>query len=212
MRAGWGPDDVDQLVRSLAPKALAGLVRRRQDFAAAEDAVQEAMVEALRVWPEHPPRDPQAWLTRLRRDGSSMPGAASRRDDAARNDRAAPDQGPPNRVTTRCCCCSGAATPTLARVAGRADAARCRRADDPRDRRRVLRSGGHDGAADQPSKRTVRGRGFTEPGDLAVVLRVLSLVYHAGHGRRNDLAGEAIRLARQLTLATTEPEARGCWR
>ena len=59
------------------------------------------------------------------------------------------------------------------------------------------------------AKRTLRGRGFTEPGDLAVVLRVLSLVYHAGHGRRNDLAGDAIRLARQLTLATTEPEARG---
>jgi len=37
----------------------------------------------------------------------------------------------------------------------------------------------------------------------------LSLVYHAGHGRHNDLAGEAIRLARQLTLATREPEARG---
>ena len=46
-------------------------------------------------------------------------------------------------------------------------------------------------------------------GDLAVVLRVLSLIYHAGHGRRHDLAGEAIRLTRQLTLATPEPEARG---
>ena len=59
------------------------------------------------------------------------------------------------------------------------------------------------------AKQTVRGRDFTEPGDLAVVLRVLSLVYHAGHGRPNDLADDAIRLARQLTLATTEPEARG---
>ena len=59
------------------------------------------------------------------------------------------------------------------------------------------------------AKRTLHDRGFTEPGDLAVVLRVLSLVYHAGHGRPNDLAGEAIRLTRQLTLATTEPEARG---
>ena len=59
------------------------------------------------------------------------------------------------------------------------------------------------------AKRTLRGRGFTETGDLAVVLRVLSLVYHAGHGRRNELAGDAIRLTRQLLLATTEPEARG---
>ncbi len=41
------------------------------------------------------------------------------------------------------------------------------------------------------------------------MLRVLYLVYTAGHAGRVDLAGEAIRLARQLTLATDEPEARG---
>jgi predicted RNA polymerase sigma factor len=41
------------------------------------------------------------------------------------------------------------------------------------------------------------------------VLRVLYLVYTAAHAGRVDLAGEAIRLARQLTLATDEPEARG---
>src|SRR5256885_5386600 len=62
------------------------------------------------------------------------------------------------------------------------------------------------------AKRTVRGRRLDQPGDLAVVLRVLSLVYTTGHTgppARVDLAGEAIRLARQLTLATEEPEARG---
>jgi len=41
------------------------------------------------------------------------------------------------------------------------------------------------------------------------VLRVLYLVYTVGHAGRADVAGEAIRLARQLTLATEEPEARG---
>ena len=59
------------------------------------------------------------------------------------------------------------------------------------------------------AKRTLRGRRLDQPGDLAVVLRVLYLVYTAGHAGRVDLAGEAIRLARQLTLATEEPEARG---
>ena len=59
------------------------------------------------------------------------------------------------------------------------------------------------------AKRSLRGRSFREPGDLAVVLRVLSLVYLAGHGRRPDLAAEAIRLTRQLALAAPEPEARG---
>ena len=34
-----------------------------EQFDAAEDALQEALLEALRVWPEHPPRDPRAWLT-----------------------------------------------------------------------------------------------------------------------------------------------------
>ncbi len=59
------------------------------------------------------------------------------------------------------------------------------------------------------AKRTVRGRSLDQPGDLAVVLRVLYLVYTTGHAGRVDLAAEAIRLARQLTLATEEPEARG---
>jgi predicted RNA polymerase sigma factor len=35
---------------------LAGPVRRGEDF----DAAEEALQEALRVWPEHPPRDPRA--------------------------------------------------------------------------------------------------------------------------------------------------------
>src|ERR1700749_4767910 len=49
--------------RDLIPQVLAGLVRRGEDFDDAEDALQEALLEALRVWPEHPPRDPRAWLT-----------------------------------------------------------------------------------------------------------------------------------------------------
>ena len=59
------------------------------------------------------------------------------------------------------------------------------------------------------AKRTLRGSELGRPGDLAVVLRVLYLIYTTGHTDRVDLAPEAIRLARQLTLATTEPEARG---
>ena len=49
-------------LRALVPRVLAGLVRRGEDFDAAEDALQGALLEALRVWPEHPPRDPRAWL------------------------------------------------------------------------------------------------------------------------------------------------------
>ena len=53
------------------------------------------------------------------------------------------------------------------------------------------------------------GQRLDQPGDLAVVLRVLYLIYSAGHAGRIDLAAEAIRLTRQLNLATAEPEARG---
>ncbi len=49
-----------ELGRDLVPRVLASLVRRGEDFASAEDALQEALLEALRVWPEHPPRDPGA--------------------------------------------------------------------------------------------------------------------------------------------------------
>src|SRR6202042_1859112 len=49
-------------LRALVPRVLAGLVRRGEDFGPAEDALQDALLEALRVWPEHPPRDPRAWL------------------------------------------------------------------------------------------------------------------------------------------------------
>jgi predicted RNA polymerase sigma factor len=59
------------------------------------------------------------------------------------------------------------------------------------------------------AKRALHGRRLDRPGDVAVVLRVLYLVYTAGHTGQVDLAAEAIRLARQLTLATEEPEARG---
>src|SRR3712207_2682612 len=52
----------EALLRSLTPSVLGILVRRGADFAAAEDAVQDALVEAVGGWPGDPPRDPQGWL------------------------------------------------------------------------------------------------------------------------------------------------------
>ena len=53
-------DDPD--LRALTPQVIGVLVRRGADFAAAEDAVQEALLEALRSWAVDPPRDPRAWF------------------------------------------------------------------------------------------------------------------------------------------------------
>ena len=49
-------------LRPLVPAVIGVLVRRGADFATAEDAVQEALVEAVRSWPDDPPHDPKGWL------------------------------------------------------------------------------------------------------------------------------------------------------
>src|SRR5688572_17089620 len=82
-------------LRALVPRVLAGLVRRGEDFDAAEDALQEALLEALRVWPDHPPRDPRAWLatvaTRRLVDDRRSAAARHRREEA---EHAEPRPGP----------------------------------------------------------------------------------------------------------------------
>src|SRR5664279_2007890 len=70
-------------LRTPVPRVLAGLVRRGEDFDAAEDALQEALLEALRVWPEHPPREPRAWLTTV----ATRRLVDARRSEAARHRR-----------------------------------------------------------------------------------------------------------------------------
>ena len=103
-------------LRALVPRVLAGLVRRGEDFDAAEDALQEALLEALRVWPEHPPRDPRAWLTTVasRRlvDARRSEVARQRREEVAHAEPRAAGPVTPRRATTRSSCSSAAATPT----------------------------------------------------------------------------------------------------
>ena len=53
----------DDLLRALAPQVLGAVVRRFGDFAAAEDAVQEALLAAAVQWPrEGVPDNPRGWL------------------------------------------------------------------------------------------------------------------------------------------------------
>ena len=60
------------------------------------------------------------------------------------------------------------------------------------------------------AKRTVSGRALlARPADIAVVLRVLYLIFNEGYGGRVDLAAEAIRLTRLLALESDEPEVAG---
>ena len=198
-------------LRALVPRVLAGLVRRGEDFEAAEDALQETLLEALRVWPEYPPRDLRAWLTTVatRRlvDARRSEAARHRREEAtyAEPRPAATEEGDDTLFLLFCCCHPELAPASQVALTLRAVGGLTTReiADafyvpEATMAQRISRA-----------KRTLRGRRLDQPGDLAVVLRVLYLVYTAGHAGRVDLAGEAIRLARQLTLATEEPEARG---
>ena len=79
MQVGERPWEDEGLLRALVPQVLAALMRRGADFAAAEDAVQDALLDALRSWPERPPRDPRAWL---------ITSAGHRLVDAVRSDAA----------------------------------------------------------------------------------------------------------------------------
>ena len=66
--------------RESTPHVLAALVRRYGDFAAAEDALQEALLAAARQWPaDGTPANPRGWLIRV---------ASRRLVDARRSDRA----------------------------------------------------------------------------------------------------------------------------
>src|SRR3954471_13209026 len=54
------------LLRELAPQVLGTMVRRYRDFAACEDAVQEALIAAAAQWPrEGVPQSPSGWLIRV---------------------------------------------------------------------------------------------------------------------------------------------------
>jgi RNA polymerase sigma factor (sigma-70 family) len=200
-------------LRALVPRVLAGLVRRGEDFDAAEDTLQEALLEALRVWPEHPPRDPRAWLqtvaTRRLVDARRSEAARHRREEATyaepRVGGPSPEEGDDTLFLLFCCCQPDLAPASQVALTLRAVGGLTTReiADafyvpEATMAQRISRA-----------KRALQGRRLDQPGDLAVVLRVLYLVYTAGHAGRVDVAGEAIRLARQLTLVTEEPEARG---
>jgi len=85
--------NVEHLLRELTPQVLGALSRRYRDFGAAEDAVQEALLEAALHWPaEGLPVNPGGWLykTAFRRltDHRRSDAARRRREEQVANDLA----------------------------------------------------------------------------------------------------------------------------
>lgn len=214
----------EALLRSLTPSVLAILVRRGADFAAAEDAVQEALIEALRVWPAGPSpgsrprsnrgdplRDPKGWLVTVawRRflDETRADAARRRREDRVEEE---PVPGPAPAVDDTLqlyfLCAHPSLTPssavalTLRAVGGLTtrQIAQAYLVPEATMAQRISRA-----------KRTVSGVRFDQPGDVATVLRVLYLVFNEGYSGDVDLAAEAIRLTRQLAARVDHPEVAG---
>ncbi|MCW2760408.1 MAG: polymerase subunit sigma-24 [Marmoricola sp.] len=193
------------LLRSLTPSVLGILVRRGADFAAAEDAVQDALVEAVRVWPADPPKDPKGWLITVawRRflDATRADAARRRREELVDEDPA-PGSGPApaadDTLQLYFLCAHPSLTPssavalTLRAVGGLTtrQIAQAYLVPEPTMAQRISRA-----------KRTVSGVRFDQPGDVSTVLRVLYLVFNEGYSGDVDLAAEAIRLTRQLATA-----------
>ncbi|MFB0633422.1 RNA polymerase sigma factor [Streptomyces sp. AB3(2024)] len=198
-------------LRSLTPGVLAVLVRRGADFAAAEDAVQDALVEAVRVWPDDPPRDPKGWLVTVawRRFLDAARADTTRRRREDRVDRE-PPPGPAREADDTLwlyfLCAHPALTPssavalTLRAVGGLTtrQIARAYLVPEATMAQRISRA-----------KRTVSGVRLDRPGDVSTVLRVLYLVFNEGYSGDLDLAAEAIRLTRRLAAAIDHPEVAG---
>ncbi|MEU3268541.1 RNA polymerase sigma factor [Streptomyces bacillaris] len=199
------------LLRSLIPGVIGVVVRRGADFAAAEDAVQDALVEAVRVWPDDPPRDPKGWLVTVawRRflDATRAEASRRRREEAVEEEPApGPVPGGDDTLHLYFLCAHPSLTPssavalTLRAVGGLTtrQIARAYLVPEATMAQRISRA-----------KRTVSGVRFERPGDVSTVLRVLYLVFNEGYSGDVDLAAEAIRLTRQLAAAIDHPEVAG---
>ncbi|GAA4844350.1 sigma factor-like helix-turn-helix DNA-binding protein [Actinomycetospora corticicola] len=208
-----------EALREAAPVALAVLVRRHRDFDACEDALQEALLAASRIWAaDGVPDNPTGWLvttaTRRLVEGVRRDTARRRREeaDARRASEGAVGATDDTLALLLLCCHPALRVPsqvalTLRAVGGltTAEIARGLLLPEPTVAQRISRA---------KARLTELGRAFEVPDAgqrrdrLPAVLAVLSVVFTEGHTasagetlQRTDLADEAIRLARVLAAA-----------
>ncbi len=215
--------DVGHLLRELGPQVLAVLARRHADFAAAEDAVQDALVAAATRWPDGGlPDNPRGWLyqvaTRRLVDQTRSAAARRRREGTANELAQAEVSAPPDEQNAEgddtllllFMCCHPALSPatavalTLRAVAGLTTAEianafllpEATMAQRISRAKQAIKASGTPFAMPSAEERTER---------LRVVLHVLYLMFSEGYAssvgadlQRKDLSSEAIRLARML--------------
>ncbi len=228
-------DTSERLLRDLAPQVLGAVTRRFHDFAAAEDAVQEALFAAALQWPhEGVPDNPRGWLiqvaSRRMTDYLRIEAARRHREEKAATEAislaalsdAEDEPETDDTLTLLFMCCHPALTSasaialTLRAVGGltTAEIARAFLVPEATMAQRISRA-----------KQTIKESGirFLQPtaeerGErLRSVLHVIYLIFNEGyissagaHVRRDDLSHEAIRLARMIhDLQPDEPEVAG---
>jgi RNA polymerase sigma factor (sigma-70 family) len=211
----------ERLLRDLAPRVLGALIRRFHDFAAAEDAVQDALVAAALQWPrDGVPENPLGWLiqvaSRRMTDYIRIESARRRREAEAAVEAGAiapataldGGAGEDDTLTLLFMCCHPSLTPssaialTLRAVGGltTAEIASAFLVPEATMAQRISRA-----------KQTIKASGvpFEQPSThvrsqrLRAVLHVLYLIFNEGYTssagtrlNRVELSTEAIRLAR----------------
>ena len=213
----------EYLLRELAPEVLAAVIRRFHDFAAAEDAVQEALIAAAVQWPrEGVPDNPRGWLIQVaaRRMTDNLRSEAARRrreaevatqfEEIAHAPDIANETDDDDTLNLFFMCChpsltaSSAIALTLRAVGGltTAEIANAFLVPEATMAQRISRA-----------KQSIKDSGvpFQMPSSpewaerLRTVLHVLYLIFNEGyttsagpHIQRLELSREAIRLARSV--------------
>jgi RNA polymerase sigma factor (sigma-70 family) len=229
---------IRHLLRDVAPQVLGVVVRRYRDFAACEDAVQEAFIAAAAQWPrEGMPDNPRAWLIQVacRRITDHVRAEVARRQREAlvvslvppdeQIALAADTDGATERDDTLdvlFMCCHPALSPasaialTLRAVGGltSAEIARAFLVPEATMAQRISR-------AKQSIKASATGfempAGAELDARIGSVMQVLYLIFNEGYSAssgkeilRTDLSGEALRLTRLLrTLVPDDTEVAG---
>lgn len=201
----------DEELRDLVPIVIGILERRGADFSTAEDAVQDALIEALRSWSEDEPRDLKGWLImaawRKFLDRVRAESARTQREErayeltttartASADDTvdlyflcAHPDLSPASAVALTLRAVGGLTTRQIAEAYLVPEATMAQR---------ISRA-----------KRTLSGRRLNRPGNVSAVLTVLYLVFNEGYSGDVDLAAEAIRLTKVLAASIDHAEVSG---
>ena len=206
---------LEDLLRELAPQVLGALMRRYDDFAAAEDAVQEALIAAAEQWPRDGlPGYPRGWLiqvaSRRLTDQLRNEKARRRREDAVAA-QPAPDADVPDTDDTLVVlfmCCHPALKPaaaialTLRAVGGlsTAEIASAFLIPEATMAQRISRAKQKIKSSGLPFRLPTDAQ---RPARLGLVLHVLYLIFNEGYTatagtalHRVELSAEAIRLAR----------------